>query len=169
MKINCSYQKMIPVEQLIAHDKNANKHSENQIRILAKILNYQGWRHPIVVSGLSGKIVAGHCRLAAAKLNGWPECPVDVQMFDDAAQELAFLLSDNIVAELAETDAVMLEELSINLGDGFDHELLGLTDPPITELNEIKNTSEELDIASFDNFQHQCPKCGFEWNDNGTT
>lgn len=94
----------MPVEALIPHEMNANTHPEKQIKTLAKLMNYQGWRHPIIVSKLSGKIVAGHGRLSAAKLNGWSECPVDMQDFDDKAQELAFLASDNIIQELAETD-----------------------------------------------------------------
>lgn len=168
MIINCSYQKMVPVSQLVRHPKNANQHPQKQIEMLAKILKYQGWRHPIVVSALSGNIVAGHGRLDAALLNGWTDVPVDVQKFDDAAQELAFLLSDNLIAELAETDHAKLTEISIELGDSFDHELLGL-DEGITVIKEIENTSAELNLESFDNFQHECPKCGFEWNDNGTT
>lgn len=31
---------------------------------------------------------------------------------------------------------------------------------------ELENKSEELDLTAFDNFNHQCPKCGFEWDDN---
>lgn len=126
MLVNCSYQKLVPTSQLVPHDKNANVHSKKQIEMLAKILKYQGWRHPIVVSGLSGKIVAGHGRLESAKLNGWVEVPVDVQKFDDVAQELAFLLSDNFIAELAETNEEMLIQIGAELGVGFDHELLGL-------------------------------------------
>lgn len=50
----------------------------------------------------------------------------------------------------------------------FDEEELANLMAPVTKL-EPENTSTELDLNSFDNFQHQCPKCGFEWNDNGTT
>ena len=109
--------------------------------MLAKILKYQGWRHPIVVSANSGFIVAGHGRLAAAKLNGWLECPVDVQKFDDNAQEIAFLLSDNFIAELAETNEQMLEQLVVELGD-FDHELLGL-DEQLVVHDESKEEIED--------------------------
>lgn len=31
---------------------------------------------------------------------------------------------------------------------------------------EIENTSGELDLSTFNNFKHQCPKCGFEWDDS---
>lgn len=29
---------------------------------------------------------------------------------------------------------------------------------------EIKNTSKEIDLGDFEHFDHQCPKCGFEYN-----
>jgi DNA modification methylase len=134
VKINCSYQKLIPVNQLVPHDQNANKHSDRQIELLAKLLNYQGWRHPIIVSELSGKIVAGHGRLSAALKNGWTECPVDMQKFDDKAQELAFLLSDNFDN--------MIQDIAIELGTDFDHELLGL-DEDIIIIDEDKDASED--------------------------
>jgi len=173
MNINCSFQKLVPIAQLIEHPSNANKHGEKQISMLAKIMQYQGWRHPIVVSNLSGFIVAGHGRLAAAKLNGWLECPVDAQDFENKTQEIAFLFSDNKIHELAEHDDEMmkLSALELNLDPGFDLDLLGVPDFDLTlaTQKEVTNTSAELDLNSFDNFQHECPKCGFEWNDNGTT
>lgn len=110
---------------MIPHEMNANKHPEKQIKMLAKLMNYQGWRHPIIVSKLSGKIVAGHGRLESAKLNGWSECPVDMQDFDDMAQELSFLASDNIIQDLAETDEDKLIELIRSTGID-DMELFGL-------------------------------------------
>lgn len=118
---------MVPIEAVINHEMNANKHPDKQIKLLAKLLKYQGWRHPIVISKLSGKCVAGHGRKEAAILNGWSEVPVDMQDFDDKAQELAFLASDNKIQELAETDEEMLEAL-IRDTDIDDMELFGLDD-----------------------------------------
>lgn len=167
MKINCTYQKLVPVSQLVRHPQNANKHPEKQIQLLAKILKYQGWRHPIVVSDLSGHIVAGHGRLDAALLNGWSEVPVDVQKFDDKAQELAFLLADNLISELAETDKQQLDEIVIELGDSFDYENLGLTDSPLVSvgLDDI-NTNDKKDVEfEEDKLKHECPDCGFIWTE----
>jgi hypothetical protein len=154
MSVNCSYQKMVPIEQLVEHPSNANKHPEKQIEMLAKIMNYQGWRHPIVVSNLSGHIVAGHGRLAAAKKLGWTECPVDTQDFEDKIQEIAFLYSDNKIAELAEHDDEMfkLEALNLQLDvNGFDLDLLGVPDLVIgtPEINELDEKSESDKAQEF--------------------
>lgn len=38
---------MMPVSELRPHPKNPNSHSKDQIKRLAQILSYQGWRYPI--------------------------------------------------------------------------------------------------------------------------
>jgi ParB-like chromosome segregation protein Spo0J len=157
MNINCSYQKLVPIAQLNAHPSNANKHGKRQIEMLAKIMKYQGWRHPIVVSSLSGFIVAGHGRLAAAKLNGWTECPVDTQDFEDKVQEIAFLYSDNKIAELAEHDdeLMRLTALELKLDNGFDLNLLGVPDldlsQPEPKIDKVPGNGKETKT---------CPNCG---------
>ena len=146
MNVNCSYQKLVPIDQLNAHPSNANKHSQRQIEMLAKIMKYQGWRHPIVVSSLSGFIVAGHGRLAAAKKLGWTECPVDTQDFEDKVQEIAFLYSDNKIAELAEHDDELMKlavlELQLDT-NGFDLDLLGVPDLDLSQPDPDKEAIQD--------------------------
>lgn len=155
MKINCKHEKLIPIEAVIEHEKNPNTHPQRQIELLAKMMKYQGWRHPIIISKLSGKCVAGHGRKKAAQLNGWTEVPVDMQDFDDLAQELSFLAGDNLIQDLAETDNMMLNEIAVSLGDDFDHELLGLEQTPILELPEDMPTEKNESQA-----EEKCPACG---------
>jgi DNA modification methylase len=145
MKIDCSYKTLVPIDQLVPHPSNANIHGEKQIEMLAKIMNYQGWRHPIVVSSLSGFIVAGHGRLAAAKKLGWTECPVDTQNFEDKIQETAFLYSDNKIAELAEHDdeLMKLTALELNLDQGFDLDLLGIPDLDLSMPDPDKEATQD--------------------------
>lgn len=170
MKVLCSFREMRDIAILVPHPRNPNKHPDNQITLLAKIMEHQGWRNPIIVSGRSGFIVSGHGRLLAAKINGWSECPVDVQHFESEADEYAHMVADNKIAELSKTDLSMVAQDTLDLGPDFDTELMGMLDfSPTMDEKEISNTSTELDLEQFDNFQHECPKCGFEWNDNGTT
>lgn len=90
MQVNCAHTELVDVERLVLNPRNANKHPDKQIELLAKILKFQGWRHPVVVSKRSGFVVAGHGRIAAARLNGWTEVPVDYQDFENEAAEWAF-------------------------------------------------------------------------------
>lgn len=61
---------MVDIEKLVGNPRNPNKHPQNQIELLAKIIKAQGWRNPIVVSRRSGFVVKGHGRLEAARLLG---------------------------------------------------------------------------------------------------
>lgn len=142
MKVNCSFTKMVDVVNLVENPKNANKHPQKQIELLAKIMEFQGWRHPIVVSKRSGFIVAGHGRLEAAKLNGWAQVPVDEQDFENEAAEYAFLISDNKIAELSEhDDAFMVDVIKSDFPD-LDLTLLAMPDLKLHEI-DLSETFEE--------------------------
>lgn len=128
MKIRCNYDKLVPIASLKFHPKNPNQHSPEQITRLAKILNFQGWRRPIVVSNLSGCITSGHGRALAATVIGWKEVPVNFQDYDDEAQEYADLVADNAIAEWAALDLAGINANIGEFGPDFDLELLGLKD-----------------------------------------
>jgi ParB-like chromosome segregation protein Spo0J len=160
-----------PIEKITPDPKNENQHSEKQIEALARIIKINGFRSPLVVSKRSGYVVVGHCRLEASRLLGMKELPVIYQDFENEADELRHRIADNEVARHAtlDTDKMLgnLNDLDIDLIE-FDFSELGLIDFNFNiEPAEIKNTSAELDVDSFDNFQHQCPKCGFQWDDSG--
>lgn len=127
MKIHCLFDQMLPINELEPHPRNRNKHPKDQIERLAKILEYQGWRYPIKISSLSGKITSGHGRLEAAKLLDMKEVPVVMQDYDDEVMEYADVQADNAIAAWAEMD---LSGINMDIGDlgPFDLELLGIKD-----------------------------------------
>lgn len=131
MDIKCSYTKLVDLTELVPHPRNSNAHPEKQIEVLAKLIKNRGMRHPIIVSNLSGYIVAGHGRLEALKLLGVEQAPVDYQDFKNEADEILFLESDNYIAEFAEHDKDKtlenLQSLDIDLSE-FDFEEVGLID-----------------------------------------
>ena len=140
---------MVDIEALVLNPKNPNNHGEKQITMLAKILKFQGWRLPVIVSKRSGYVVAGHGRIAAAKLNGWTQIPVDDQDFESEAQEYAHLIADNKIAELAEhDDAMMIQDLK-DMNFDLDFDLLGIKDFSLIstdEFSDLQDTSMESDI-----------------------
>ena len=115
IEVWCAYDKLVKVEELIPHPKNPNTHPQSQIKILAQNIRYHGWRHPIVVSKLSGYIVAGHGRLEAARELGVSIVPVEYQDFASENNELAVLVGDNQLAELSSLDLNGLQDII----DGF--------------------------------------------------
>jgi hypothetical protein len=154
---------MADLVSLVPNPKNANRHNDQQIQLLAKIMKFQGWRHPIVVSKRSGFIVAGHGRLMAAKLNGWTEAPVDEQDFENEAAEVAFLVSDNTIAELAETDLAKVQDLVLEMPKDFDIDLFGIPNLHIGPMDFPPGT--EGDQGQLDEKKKAvCPNCGEEFH-----
>lgn len=145
VSILCEYKELKNTQDLKPHPKNRNKHPEDQIDRLAAIIKYQGFRHPIIVSHLSGLIVAGHGRLEAAKKLGLEKVPVDYQEFKSEEQEYAFLQSDNAIALWAELDLAGINADIADLGPDFDLDNLGIKDfvlEPITKYDE--ETEDEV-------------------------
>lgn len=163
MKIHCKYDQLVSVNELKPHSKNRNKHSEEQIERLTKLLAYQGIRAPIVVSNLSGMIVKGHGTLMAIKANGWINAPVSFQNFDNEEQEYAFVQSDNAIASWAELDFSGINLDLQNLGPDFDLDLLGLKDFSLdfSEKLILDETDREKDESKVT--EHECPRCKYKW------
>lgn len=124
-KIKCAHHKLVPLEHIQPNPKNPNKHPDRQIEMLAKIIDYQGQRLPLIVSKRSGFLVSGHGRLEALKKLGWKHAGVDFQDFENEAQEYAHVVADNKIAELAKHDDNMMIDQIKEL-DIKDFELLGL-------------------------------------------
>ena len=125
----CAHDAIVAIEKLIPNPKNPNTHPDAQIQALGRIIRQTGWRAPITVSKRSGFIVKGHGRLAAAKLEGLTEVPVDYQNYTNEAEEYADLVADNRIAELAEIDNKLLADIFADIDTGeIPMELTGYTD-----------------------------------------
>jgi len=152
MKINCAYKKLVKVEELIKHPKNPNTHSPKQIELLAKILKATGFRSPIVVSERSGFIVKGHGRLESAIKAGFDSVPVDVQSYENEAEEWADMIADNRIAELSEMDSATLKDLLQELDTGQnDLELTGFTSSEIENMMLEYFPDENKDKENYTN------------------
>ena len=155
--------KWTDITKLKPNPKNTNIHSREQIERLAKIINYQGFRSPIVVSNLSGYIVAGHARLEAAKELGLTKVPVSYQDFTDMEQEFAHLNADNAIASWAEIDMSLVNDAVRNLDLSIDLDFLGFKNYNFEE-QELKNNNSEIDTDDLTkDLDITCPKCGFEF------
>jgi hypothetical protein len=143
LKINCTNDALLELHKIVPNPKNPNKHPKNQIERLAKIIDYQGQRHPIIISKRSGFVVAGHGRLEAIKSLGWERAAVNYQDFTDEAQEYAFIVSDNAIAEWAELDLGEINTEMLDLGPEFDVDLFGIEEFTI-EPSEKFEMEDEL-------------------------
>lgn len=143
MKIHCKYDELVSPKKLKPHHKNRNKHPDNQVERLAKILDYQGWRYPIKVSKRSGLITSGHGRLAAAELLKLKHVPVNYQDYDSDEQEYADVQSDNAIASWAELDLSGINTDVGDLGPDFDIDLLGIKDFIIEPAEKVAQCDED--------------------------
>ena len=139
MIVHCPHDRLVPVKELKAHPQNRNKHPQEQIERLAKILEYQGWRYPIKVSKRSGFITSGHGRLEAAKHLGLKEVPVSFQDYADESMEYADLQADNAIASWSELDLSAINADIGDLGPDFDIDLLGIENFVIEPADKVQD------------------------------
>jgi DNA modification methylase len=116
-----------PIERLIPSPRNARTHSDAQVAEIAGSIRAFGFTNPIL-AGDDGDVVAGHGRLAAARLLGLAQVPVISLHGLTETQRRQLMLADNRIALNAGWDAEMLnlelQELSVI---GADLEALGFT------------------------------------------
>ncbi len=152
IKINCSYDELVPIEQLTPNRFNPNHHPESQIKALAEVIKKTGWRAPIVAGKKSGLINIGHGRYQAAKLLGVTEVPVDWQEFSNEAEEYSAMIADNKLAEESYIDEEELKEVMKAVRDmevDFDLSLTGFNTDEIADMfrSEIQKKAKELEAV----------------------
>jgi ParB-like chromosome segregation protein Spo0J len=169
MEIKSDKIEIVSLASLVPHEKNMHMHSPEQIDRLIKLIEYQGYRQPIIVQKGTNKIVAGHGRAMALLKMGVKDVPVMYQEFESEAQLYAFMVSDNAIGK--DTWATLdLSQINTDIADlgEFDLELLGLRDFNVETLcpEDYGDKNKEIDTDNFGNdLQHTCPKCGFEFNE----
>jgi ParB-like chromosome segregation protein Spo0J len=124
---------MWPLERLQPYERNARIHSEAQIASIAASIQEFGFTAPILVDSADG-ILAGHGRLAAAKLLGLPEAPVVVLDHLNEEQRRAYVLADNKLAENAGWDLELLRQ-EINAME-IDPAVLGFGEDDLARLQD---------------------------------
>lgn len=139
------------INKLVPYANNARTHSAEQINKLRSSLREFGFVNPILIDR-DYNVIAGHGRIAAAKLEGITEVPcVFVEHLTDA-QKKAYILADNRMAldagwddELLQVEMEQLQEL------GFDMSLTGFDESEIADLfgtcSEVKDDKFDLTAA----------------------
>ena len=113
------------VAALVPYAQNARTHSKKQIRQIADSIRSFGFLNPVLIDA-AGEIIAGHGRVAAAKLLGIRDVPVLAITHLTAAQKRAYVLADNRLAEQAGWDREILAiELQALVDLDFEVELTG--------------------------------------------
>lgn len=173
----------VPVSKLVEWAGNPRKNQKTVEKLKESIKEF-GFSSPIVARLANGEIIAGHARFAAAKELGLESVPV---RFLDISEKQAHTLSlaDNKIQELSTYDYSLLSSAINDLDsemrglsgfssseiDSFigtadrkakkDAEALGMSEDYSS--NHASNGAKEIDVDNEFKFDHECPRCRFQF------
>src|ERR1700732_1010245 len=117
----------VSVRSLKPYPRNARRHSRAQIKQIAASIERFGFSNPVLIAD-DGEIVAGHGRVAAAKLLGIETVPAVRLSPLSKAERRAYFIADNKLALNAGWDREMLAiELQGLVDLDFEVELTGFS------------------------------------------
>ena len=175
---------LFPIVDLKPYKLNAKLHPQEQIEKIKRSIQLTGFDQPIVVN-FNGYIIKGHGRLEAAKQLGLEYVPVIVLDIDDDVADKARLLDNKSTESDYDIDKLLRELtrfkdslLDTGYSDSEFDKLLSeygdksgvndVLDSMIENDNQSgdgtkkQGSSKEIDVNDFE-FDHKCPKCGFEF------
>ena len=165
-----------PLDRLVPYERNARTHSAEQVAQISASIQEFGFTNPILVASDNG-IIAGHGRLQAARELAMDTVPVVVLDHLTPAQRRAYVLADNKLALNAgwdddllaeEITALHLEDFKLSTLGWSDSDIADMLDPEgINEPAKEYEGSQEYGEDEFSEFEHKCPRCGFEFNGKG--
>jgi len=158
----------VDIEALIPDPENARTHDDKNLAAIRGSIKQFDVVEPLVVQRRNNIVLGGNGRLEVMKAMGFKTAPVHyVDLDDKKAKALALAL--NRTAELADWNMERLKEQLAEIDEpeliGFDEDFVKFDDDQQETKTETIDGSKELDESDFDDFDHQCPKCGFEWDD----
>lgn len=134
-----------PIGSLIPQTHNARTHSKKQLRQIANSIERFGFTNPVLI-GDDGAILAGHGRVAAARLIGWETVPTLMLSHLSPAERRAYMLADNKLALNAGWDQDLLaSELQTLEGLEFDLNLTGFS---LAEIDLVFETAADRRISA---------------------
>jgi site-specific DNA-methyltransferase (adenine-specific) len=130
-------QKTTKVNNIVAYAKNAKKHPDKQLQLIARSLKEYGWRQPIVVDK-NNEIIVGHGRYEAYQKypEGIKEPWIEVAEDLTPAQVRGYRLMDNKSNESDWDMNLAIEELKELDAAGFDIDLTGFDRDLLIEADE---------------------------------
>jgi DNA modification methylase len=137
-----------PIERLIPSARNARTHSAAQIAELAGSIVAFGFMAPVLVDS-AGIIMAGHCRVLAARQLRLDRIPVIVADHLSETEKRAYAIADNKIALNAGWDDELLRvELESLRGDGVDLQNLGFSEEEFNLLVDELDRTPQVDDES---------------------
>lgn len=138
------YIARVPLGELHSATWNARTHTKKQVEQIAVSIAKFGFNNPVLVDD-DNRLIAGHGRVAAAKLLGMAEVPTIRLSHLSEAERRAYALAENRLAELAGWDEELLTVELLELKDldlDFDVEITGFDLIDIDRMEERVNRAK---------------------------
>lgn len=152
----------VNIDEIKPYENNAKLHPAEQVEQIKSSIKEFGFNDPIAIDE-NNVIIEGHGRYIACKELGINEIPI-IRLDDlDEEHKRAYMLVHNKLTMNSEFDIDILNNelddiLNIDMSDfGFD---LDFED----ENNVSDNKEINIDEYNDNNFDIECPKCGFHFN-----
>jgi len=155
-----------PIRNLKHNPRNSRTHSPRQIRQIADSIRAFGFNNPVLVDK-DNTIIAGHGRVAAAKLLGMTDVPTIRLDSLSTDQIRAYVITDNRLAEKAGWDksilAIELQHL-LNVESEFEITVTGFEIPEIDLILSVEETEPEAeDLFEVDEESEPISQPGDSW------
>ena len=128
--------KQLPVADLKEYGQNSRTHSTLQVGQIAESIKAFGWTNPLLVDE-ARVLIAGHGRLAAAKLLGLAEVPcIEIAGLSEDKRRALVIADNKLALNAGWDDAALASEIALLNSAGFDLDLLGFT---AAEMNKLQD------------------------------
>lgn len=165
------------IGQLRPDSRNARRRTDRSASLITKSLEQFGAARSIVIDE-DGRILAGNGTVEGAKAAGISKLRIIETDGDELVavrrtglteeQKVGLALADNRTSDLSEWDGLMLQQLSEthDVSPWFEPEDLSafIGAGEVTTAAKEHEGAKELDPEGFSEFDHTCPRCGFEFD-----
>ena len=141
----------VAINSIFDYKLNPKTHEEKQIQQIARSIERFGFNNPILIDEKS-EVIAGHGRLAAARLLKLDDVPVICLSHLSEVEKRAYRIADNRLSENGQwnTDLLKLEfseieKLALNLEDELDLDITGFDFKEIDVLLADNKSNEKAD------------------------
>jgi len=166
------------LSELKSDHKNARRRTDQSRQLISHSINRYGMARSIVIDE-DNRVLAGNGTVEGAKEQGVSKVRIIEAEGDEVIavrrkglsedDKVGLALADNRTSELSAWDAEMLHGLAKehDISDWFEEpDLDALGGSSDISGIESANGSKDSDPTAFSEFDHTCPRCGFEFDDN---
>jgi ParB-like chromosome segregation protein Spo0J len=156
----------VAVEDLIPYAKNSRTHDDAQVAQVAASIKEFGFTAPVLI-GKDNDIIAGHCRVMAARKLGLKEVPCIRLTHLTENQKKAYVIADNRLALNSSWDIDMLKlEIDYLDDQSYNVNLLGFSEAELGNMFLTPQIHDELGDEEAESGEKKltiCPKCHHEF------